>query len=347
MVGMDPQGESHITILEEAIARGMATGLISTARITHATPASFGAHVVHRSQEADIAEQLLATGPDLMLGGGRRFFLPESADGARKDGRDLIARAEAGGYQIVRDEQSLLGGELPLLGLFSSSHMAYQIDRIETSEPSLATMTKRALELLSESPNGFFLMVEAGRVDHAAHQNDIAAHLHDFLAYDDAVGVVMDFARSEGNSLVVVTSDHETGGLSLARDGAYAWHPGEIRRISASIGRLVQQAGVLVESGAEDSESAVADMLVSHGVDLGDGDSRELGLMLDDDIFASDLTSWLVDATARQGGISWSTSGHTGVDVPLHAFGPGSGRFSRVIQNDELGRRLLEAVRLR
>ncbi|HKL89132.1 MAG TPA: alkaline phosphatase, partial [Salinibacter sp.] len=226
------------TLLEGAEQRGMATGLVVTSRLTHATPAVFSAHVPDRDQENEIALQQLNQNIEVLLGGGKRHFLPESAsDSERNDERNLLNEADQDGHQVVETTEGLSqAGNDPLLGLFSDGHMSYEIDR-PSDEPSLAQMTDAAIDVLSEQGDGYFLMVEGSRIDHAGHGNDAAAHLHDILAFNDAVETALDAAQNS-NTLVVVVSDHETGGLTLGRnrngEGIYSWHPDELADVAAS-----------------------------------------------------------------------------------------------------------------
>lgn len=227
MIGMTPDRKEYRTILEAARAKGMATGLVATSAITHATPASFAAHVRSRDSQAAIAEQLLANRVDLLLGGGKKYFLPRSQRGSgRRDGKDLIAVARETGYAFVEtgDQLDTVDG-LPVLGLF-------QLDALTTlpPEPSLARLTAKAIDLLEDTrqgwfvqKRGFFLMVEGSQIDWACHDNDAANCIWQMLHFDLAVKAAVDFALADGHTLVVVAADHETGGLTIpsgSTDGA-------------------------------------------------------------------------------------------------------------------------------
>ena len=333
-IAVNVEKEPVATLLEAAEESGMATGLVATSRITHATPASYAAHVPDRWQENEIASQMMEQGIDVIFGGGRRHFLPASAGGRREDGRNLIADAQASGYEVLKSKQALGAAlETPVLGLFSPSHMSYEIDRVE--EPSLTAMTKTALDLLSEEPEGFFLMVEGSRIDHAGHGNDPAAHLHDVLSYLDAVQAALRFARREGETLVVSVSDHETGGLSLGRDGVYDWRPDTLARVGASLEVMVDQ----VISG----EAAPEQVLREHaGIErLTDAEQKrieEAGRK------AGQLKPVLSDLTSRRSLLGWTTTGHTGVDVNLYAWGPGAARFRGHHDNTYVGRMLADLM---
>ncbi len=207
------------TITELAQEAGYATGIITTMRVTHATPAAFTAHTESRYQEAEIAIQQMELKPNLLMGGGTDYYLPEKLGGKRKDGQNLIAAARQKGYTVVQTRDELLKVSEKteyLLGLFADGHMNYEIDRPGTTEPSIAEMTEVALKILPRcSDKGFFLMVEGGRIDYAAHGNEFENLIVDVLALDKAVEKAVDYAKEDGNTLVIVTADHETGGLAL------------------------------------------------------------------------------------------------------------------------------------
>ena len=224
------------TVLEAASKAGYVTGLVVTTRITDATPACFAAHVNMRSEEDKVAEQEIGEHPlgrvvDLILGGGRCHFLPNTTDGScRGDDKDVIAMAKKNGFSYIDDRAGFarLGGgrnvKLPLLGLFAGHDVPYEVDRRQETDvyPSLDEMAQTALTALTlatkDSDKGFFLMIEGSRIDHAGHANDPVAQVHEVLAYDKAFSSVLRYLENEKTPGVVVsTSDHETGGLSTAR----------------------------------------------------------------------------------------------------------------------------------
>jgi alkaline phosphatase len=231
-----PDGTPCGTVLEAAKKAGYMTGLVVTTRITDATPACFAAHVSMRDQEDRIAEQLIGDYPlgrvvDLILGGGRCHFLPNSTEGScRADDKDMIKMAKKEGFNYISDRASFdrlkLGSavKLPLLGLFADTDIPFEIDRRNENDiyPSLDEMAQTALKALSaatrDSDKGFFLMIEGSRIDHAGHANDPAAQVHEVLAYDEAIASVLEFLDKDTvPGVMVSTSDHETGGLATAR----------------------------------------------------------------------------------------------------------------------------------
>jgi alkaline phosphatase len=208
------------TILEMAQARGMAVGLVTTVPIGHATPAAFAAHVPIRTMMPEIVDQMLAHQVDVLLGGGEDDFLPQQVSGCyphagkRGDGRNLIAEAMAAGYTYVCDAPAFdavdPASSPKLLGLFADDGMTRPF------APTLAAMTETAIEILAQDPDGFFLMVEGGQIDWAAHNNDAEHVIQDTLGLDAAVAVVKGFTTARLNTLVIVTADHETGGMQVS-----------------------------------------------------------------------------------------------------------------------------------
>lgn len=224
------------TVLEAAKKEGYMTGLVVTTRITDATPACFAAHVNRREEEDRIAEQLVGDHPlgqvvDLMLGGGRCHFLSNDTEGScRGDGKNVVDLAKKNGFNYVGSREDFDGlnfgsaVKLPLLGLFANTDIPYEVDRkiLNDVYPSLDEMARTALGALSDatrdSEQGFFLMIEGSRIDHAGHGNDPVAQVHEVLAYDKAFTSVLDFLdKDDVEGVLVGTSDHETGGLAVAR----------------------------------------------------------------------------------------------------------------------------------
>jgi alkaline phosphatase len=226
-----PDADVPATTLERAMDRGMAAGVVSTARLTHATPATAYAHVPDRGWESDswvpaeaveagcrdIAEQLIDTwftergAVDVALGGGLANFLPQDAGGMRQDGRDLTDEWDQLGGDFVSNAAQFraldVNGAAPVLGLFTRSHLSYEHDRDDAEEPSLAEMTEFAIRRLSNDEDGFYLMVEGGRVDHAHHGTNAYRALTDALAFARAVETAERLTDPD-ETLIIVTADH-------------------------------------------------------------------------------------------------------------------------------------------
>ena len=220
-------------MLERAREAGKATGLVSNSQVTDATPASFGAHIANRDKQSEIARQYIEESkPDVILGGGEDFWYPEGDPGAHPDEPkvapeeksigtegDLTQRAQDSGYEYVTDAAELRSADGPrLLGLFANEEMFQQAPEGECAryDPpvSLPEMTQKAIEILSQDPDGFFLMVEEEGIDEMAHQSNAGLVIKAGQQLDEAVKVGQAFARSDPDTLVIVTADHETGSLA-------------------------------------------------------------------------------------------------------------------------------------
>ena len=208
-IGVNPDKTPCKTILELAEEKGLSTGLVSTSSITHATPASFAAHVESRSMEDEIAAQFLNSGIEVLLGGGVEYFSSEE----REDSRDLVSEFREAGYQVLMNEDDLNNAESDrLLGLFAADGLER-----EQGEPSTAAMTSKALDVLSKNDDGFFLMVEGSQIDWGGHGNNSEYVINEVRDFDAAVKAALEFAQQDGETLVVLTADHETGGMTLQR----------------------------------------------------------------------------------------------------------------------------------
>ncbi len=217
VIGQSPDGKELVSIFDAGKTRAMKLGLISTSSLTHATPASFIAHNKSRSNQYDIADQMSKWGIDLMFGGGGPYFLPSNEGGKRKDGRNLFAEMRDRDVKIVHNRFELLALEhTPVVGVFNLEEKAL---RTRSPEPTLAEMTTKAIELLDADDSGFMLMVEGSQIDWEAHDNDEKDMYRQLLLFDDAVRVALNFALEDSKTLVLVTADHETGGLTLT-DGS-------------------------------------------------------------------------------------------------------------------------------
>jgi len=211
-ISVDPKKKPLLSILEAAAKKGLKTGLVVTCTMSHATPAVFASHVESRNDQAEIAPQLIQNRVNILMGGGKEYFVPKSFEGSkRKDERNLLREAEKIGYRILetKDDLDRAKGDL-VLGLF-------QMGALETvsPEPSLPEMTLKAINLLKENKKGFFLMVEGSQIDWANHANDPDYSIRQTLLFDQAVFVALDFALKDKKTLVLVTADHETGGLAV------------------------------------------------------------------------------------------------------------------------------------
>lgn len=346
-ISVTPDYEPCGTVMEAAKRVGYKTGLVVTTSIADATPACFASHVLLRIQQDDIAlqevgESVLGRSVDLILGGGRCHFLPNTTEGScRVDDIDVTKIAqEKHGWTYSDDRASfdaLNGGDdvsLPLLGLYAPYDFPFEIDRRSQNDvyPSLsemATTALRALELATkDSDQGFFLMIEGSRIDHAGHINDPGAQVREVLEYDKAFKAVLDFIdQSDTDSLLVATSDHETGGLATALQEpghlpVYNWWPQALADANASCellqGKLINHVLENDSETLEELKSWVNETLVVPGLGIKGATDEELTLLASDPQGSISIFAAMISLRAHVG---WSTHGHTAVDVNIYSSG--------------------------
>lgn len=208
-IGVDMNKLPMTTILEMAEAKGFATGLVATCAITHATPAAFISHQPSRDMYEEIAADFLKTDIDLFIGGGYNNFAK------RKDSVDLTAQLVKKDYKVIRSEEELYmyTGTQKLAALIAPMHMPKMQ---EGRGNYLANATQLAINKLASNKGGFFLMVEGSQIDWGGHNNDAEYIRQETMDFDKAIAKALDFAMKDGNTLVIVTADHETGGFALS-----------------------------------------------------------------------------------------------------------------------------------
>ncbi|MCB0466157.1 MAG: alkaline phosphatase, partial [Aequorivita sp.] len=209
-IGVNNDTISIPTIVEQLSKEGYSTGIIATSSIQHATPASFYAHVKSRRMYEEITEFVPNSGVNFFAGGGLKFF------NKRKDGKDMLAKMRAKGYDVITDQLPKTSSENNEIILLADDGMPKMS---EGRGDFLPNATKLALEKLSQNEKGFFLMVEGSQIDWGGHDNDADYLIQELLDFDKTLGVALDFAKQNGETLVIVTADHETGGFTLASDG--------------------------------------------------------------------------------------------------------------------------------
>ena len=353
MIAMLPDGTALPTILEAMQAAGKAAGIVVTNTVYDATPAGFSAHWNTRGGSEQIALQQFEKGLDVLLGGGRDQFRPAGLeDGKRTDGRNLMAEAEAMGYDVVTDRLGLEQAQGDrILGLFHPSYMNYQLDRIYlcTDEPTLTEMTEKALSILAAKENGFFLLIEGSRIDHAAHAGDLHGVVAELDDFDQAVALAYEFAKKDGNTLVIVTADHDTMGLSATEPLNYE----RMKEFKVSPEYMALQFKTAEDGNSFDEASirAVFDALAGIN-DLTDADialiqsmfgqaSYKIGYAVGS-VLADRIDVGIVSAEVQIK--SPSSGGHTGNPVPLYALGPGAELFDGVMDNTEIPAKLAAAA---
>ncbi|WP_432377956.1 alkaline phosphatase [Duganella sp. P38] len=331
-------GASATTILELAKAKGKAVGTITTTELTHATPATAWSHICNRNAQYHIAAQLvpggagfntaLGDGVDVLMGGGRNHFTPYGAGNTagRADGRNLLTELAARGYTVAatKAEMNAASAGKKFIGLYSSkSHLEYELDRTATppagegaSQPSLAEMTVKAMDLLAANSNGYFLVVEGGRIDHALHATNAKRALTDTIAFDDAIKAALDKARltdpTLANTLIVVTADHDH---TLAFNG-YGKKGNPILDINR---------GYRDNQPAKDADGNTYTTLV-----FGNGPNRPNTRV------SLDSNTVLADNYLQETGVRLASETHGGGDVKLFATGAGAKSFKGTLDNTKV-----------
>lgn len=350
-VGMDGRESEPVAAALKRLSAAR-VGLVTTATVTHATPAGFAAVVPKRDRQAEIAPQYLGR-VDVLLGGGSVFFDAAS----RKDGRDLRGDFVKSGYQDVSDRAALLAAKGDrLLGTFSRDHLPFSIDRgqdpaLQAGVPTLAEMAHAALARFLEGDRPFLLQVEGARIDHAAHLNDIAGLLGEQLAFDDALAGVLAMTRGRHDVLVVVTSDHGNANPGLnGMGGSYARSTACFETIRAC---TASHERIFAEWGKVDRRDAAA--LTAHvrrhlGFGLESGEAEALLGVLQ----KRDVVEWnhlldnpeglLGQISGNRTGIGWTGTTHTSDPTLVTASGPQAQRFGGMVTNSEVFGHLVELL---
>lgn len=334
-IGVFPNGEPITSIFEIAKNGGYKIGLAVTCRVTHATPASVYGHVSNRDDELTLAKQLAESGTvDVVFGGGWQWFLPTANGGRRTDGMNLIELMKQKGYEYVNSIDGLKSASSDkVLGLFAASHLEPVSSR-PSSQPTLDLMTTKALEILSKSGEPFMLMVEGSQIDWEAHSNDFYGVWKETVEFDNAVKVALEFAKKDGNTLVIVTGDHETGGLSLSK-GGYSVNVELARKAKGTTQMFLSQYNI------SDKEKFVQGLKDWYGISISDAEYETLRK-----VSSSNLRRELARFVSEKVGFGWTTWDHTAAPVPVYAFGPGAQYFVGFMDNTDIPKLILKLTGL-
>ncbi|SFL58524.1 alkaline phosphatase [Gracilibacillus orientalis] len=337
VIGLDSEGNDVTTILDASEEAGKASGLVATSTITHATPASFATSVENRNNQTEIARQYISGEVDVLLGGGKNMFLPE-AEGGNQEESNLIEEAQDAGVTYVETSEELQNNadidveEERLLGLFADDALSPELHRDQTVEPSLAEMTETSIEVLEQDKDGFFLMVEGSQIDWAGHANDSAWAMSDVAAFEKAVEEAIDFAEQDGNTLVIVAGDHDTGGMTTG-SGAYSG-------LNADILNNVTATGDSMAAQLNEDRSNAKEIVEEYtNVTLTE---EEVQSIQD----ASDAAFAINTVVSDHAGIGWTTTNHTGADIPIYAYGPQAEKFAGFHDNTDLPKTLADILRV-
>ena len=246
----------------------------------------------------------------------------------------MIAEAQQQGYQLVETRDELMSADQKrLLGLFAPNAMAPELDRRETEQPSLAEMTEKAIQVLSKNKQGFFLMVEGSQIDWAGHANDAAWAMSDTAAFEKAVQAAIDFAQKDGETLIVIAGDHDTGGMSV---GGYGKSNPKLELL-----RKVKVTGNKMAEKLNADRSNVKEVLKTYAsIDLSEAEVKKIQS-------AKKPLSAINKVISEHALVGWTSTGHTGTEIPVYAYGPFSNRFSGLKDNTDLPKQMAKAMKIK
>lgn len=347
VLNMGPNGEKHLPIWQKFKKAGKKAGCVTTVTITHATPAGFCVNSEKRNAEPQIAEMYADLEIDVLMGGGDEFFNPET----REDKKDLYTAYQKKGYQILKNNADLknLKPGTKTLGIFSTGALPYSIDRTHLSEfkntPTLADMAKTAIDQMKDHANGFVLQIEGGKVDWSAHANDVAALIHDQIAFDEAVKVAVDFAEKDGNTLVIITTDHGN-----ANPGTIYGNDATKNFNSISDYKYTNEY-ILNKIHKEYSSKDVKDWIYEgNKIVLNDDEARQIlgfynGLEKEEGLYNYKKLPFKLysEIQKKHNSVGWISMDHSGDYVEVAAYGPGSEYVQPFIKNTDLHDVMLKA----
>ena len=358
-LGICADGTIAVSAMELARRRGMRLALVTNSTIYDASPAAFVCHVPNRRDYAAIVNRYLELEPDVLMGGGRDQFLPKSQSGSRRqDDTDVTTLFKGRGYRLAQNKSELekiAPGKV--LGLFGMRDMSFELDRDKTAEPSVYDMTRATIRLLHDrNPRGFFAFIESENIDTASHLSDIASVVHDYREFDRAVGLAYDFYRKyPHDTLILVTSDHETGGLgftlalndlsSTRSENQVAGNDDDLKKIR-SIDISLQKASRIL--GRNPTPESVDKLMREHfqGFTLAPEfkdaivKRRPISRTLFTDLTAQALGAMVANNTQAY----WQTSTHTNQPVLVAALGVGAERFKGYYDNVDFGKKLKSVI---
>ncbi|AEM75005.1 alkaline phosphatase [Caldicellulosiruptor acetigenus] len=319
-----------VTILEAAKKSGKSTGLVFTCQFPHATPAAFASHTDNRNDYESIAEQMVYNQVDVVLGGGYKYIDKNQ----RKDKEDLAGYLKQNGFFVTtswQDAKNFSGQKI--WGLFAQDAMHYDFDRNGTGESSLAEMTQKALQVLSKNRNGFFLMVEGSEIDWASHANDPVGVVSEVLAFDKAVKVALDFAKSREDTAVIIASDHANGGMTL---GNYStqYDSALLNDFLKYITKAKRTGAGIEELLGNNKTDENIKKIVSEYYGIDNLTPDEINAIKN--AKAGNLNYVLGPIISKRSNIGWTTNGHTGEEVVLYAYHPNGYIPRGVIDNTEV-----------
>lgn len=341
-ISVDHDHNSLYTLMESATRKGKKTGLVVTSQMTHATPASFYAHQKNREEYPQIADQIVDNRinnkpvMDLLLGGGQNDLI--------RDDRNILKELELLGYQTETEFSQLNQlSSLPAIGVF---HPVAFPSAIDSDNQRLADMTGQALNLLSASEDGFVLLIEGSQIDWCGHANDIACAMAEMQDFANALELVVEYTKNNPDTLVMVTADHETGGMSLGANSQYQWFPNIIAQVhnsSKTISKSLASAKNVpvdiakawqkhVDFVLEKSELVAFTQIKSNKALTAEQQLNQLDKQIKN----------IINTRSHTG---WTSGGHTALDVPVLAYGESADIFNGFQNNTDIAEKLLKLVK--
>lgn len=348
MIGITPNGKNKDSILDSFKKDGKKTAIITTNSVTDATPASFTASVNNRwADQEEIAKQQLSNKVDIIMGGGKKYFTRPD-----KRGIDLIDAYKNSGYTYISTADQLAKTNADkILGLFGETHLNFQLDRNyqKTAEPSLQEMTKKALDVLSKDEEGFFAMIEGGRIDHASHSSDITGIWKETIAFDEVVKYCVEWANKRKDTLVVVAADHETMGVSATE----AMDIKALKKIAVSPHYMAQQLKKKKTSNNYTKKSIRKVFKDYAAINLSKEELTQLQtnqMPKQGQVYREQQIDWKIGAIIANhyhAGILQSpiqqlssTGGHTSNMIVVFASGNGAEEFHGVLDNTDIPKKI-------
>ena len=348
-LNVSKNGEPHLPIWQKFKKAGKKAGCVTTVPITHATLAGFCVNSKSRNAQEEIAEIYLEQKFDVMMGGGDAYFSSEK----RKDKKDMYKAFESKGYKVVKNRNEMLSAAIdkPILGVFDDNGLPYSIDQQNNKElsqqiPTLADMTKKAIDTMENHAKGFVLQVEAGRVDWAAHGNDIAGLIYDQAAHDEAIQVAMDFAEKDGETLVIITTDHGNSNPGVIYGNKANDNFDAIQKYKHS------NEWILKGFGKETSISQVKERVdYANNFSLTNEEAKLLltyysNLKTEKGLYNPKHLPFkaLAEIQKKHNSVGWISMHHSADYVELAMYGPGSQLLKPFIKNTDLHYLMLEAA---
>jgi len=348
-LNVGPNGENHLPLWQKFKNAGKMAGCVTTVPITHATPAGFCVNSKSRNSQEEIAEKYLEQRFDIMMGGGGKYFSSEH----RKDKRDMYQKFANSGYQVVKTRTEMLASDnnQPILGVFSNDALPYTIDRNNNEElaekiPTLGEMTQKAIDRMKEHPEGFVLQVEAGKVDWAAHGNDISGLIYDQTAHDEAVKIAIDFAEKNKDTLVIITTDHGNSNPGVIYGHEANDNFDSIQNYKHS------NEWILNGFDKETSISQIKERIeYANNFGVTDDEAKLIlsfynTIKLENDHYNARHLPFkaMAEIQKQHSSVGWISMDHSADYVELAMFGPGSDLLKPFIKNTELHYLMLEAA---